>query len=150
MIFIGRQAVIYVNETDGVYENAAALSGAYCDLEMADITKSDVGDDGVIWSDETGTGDYTEYRIDGITYSSPQDAIALYNAIITERDGTIHTVEVSVIQAPNGDTFVNDRGQSGATETLNIKTIELTTPTATASAGRNTFASSQNTADCFG
>lgn len=150
MIFIGRQTVIDVDETDGVYENAAALAGTYGDLEMVDITNYDVGDDGVIWSDEVGTGDYIEYTIDGVTYSSPQDAIILYNAIITERDGTVHNVEVSVIQAPNGDTFINDIGNTGATDNLNIKTIELVNPTATDSAGRNTFASTQNTAVCFG
>ncbi|WP_298862940.1 Hint domain-containing protein [uncultured Sulfitobacter sp.] len=149
MIFIGNQPLIDVDETDGFYENAGAIAGTYDDLEMVGITSYDVTEDGVIWSDETGSPDYMEYTIDGVTYSGPQDAIILYNAVITERDGTVHMVEVSVIQAPNGDTFVNDVGNSGSTDNLNIKSIELVNPTSTASAGRNTFATTQDTAVCF-
>ena len=149
MIFIGNQPLIDVDETDGFYENADAIAGTYDNLEMVTITSYDVTEDGVIWSDEIGSPDYMEYTIDGVTYSGPQDAIILYNAVITERDGTVHTVEVSVIQTPNGDTFINDVGNSGSTDNLNIKSIELVNPTSTGSAGRNTFATTQNTAVCF-
>jgi hypothetical protein len=94
MTFIGRQTVIDVNQSGGVYKHAEALAGTYSDLEMVQITNVDVCWGGVIWSDEFGRPDYIEYTIESVTYSGPQDAIILYNAIITGRDGTVHNVEV--------------------------------------------------------
>lgn len=152
MIYIGNLPIIDTDESNPATENAGAIAGTYIDaqMQMVDVTNFDEDNDGVIWSDESGGPDYVTYTLrDGGLVTTEQDAIIIYSARITEVDGTIHDVEVSVVQMPNGDTFVNDFGAAGNTDNLFIDSIELITPTTTGSAGRNTFATSSNTTVCF-
>ncbi|WP_370401531.1 Hint domain-containing protein [Sulfitobacter sp. JB4-11] len=152
MIFIGNLPIIDTDESDPATENVGALAGTYVDseMQMVDVTNFDQDGDGVIWSDEMGTTDYVTYTLrDQTETTTAQDAIIIYSARITEDDGTIHDVEVSVIQMPNGDTFVNDYGAQGTTDGLFIDSIELIAPVITGSAGRNTYATTSSTTICF-
>ena len=152
MIFIGTLTSIDTDESDWDTDNAEAIAGTYDsfdDLEVVDITNFDTNDDGAIYDDEAGSSDYVTYSQGGTSYTQVPDATVLYNAIVTEADGTQHTIEVVVVQMANGDTFVGDQQNNGTMDNLTIRSIELTNPTFTNAAGYNTYQTTSNTTVCF-
>ena len=152
MIFIGNLTSIDNDESDWDTDNAGAIAGtynSYGDLEVVDINNFDTDNDGAIWDDEAGSSDYVTYSQGGSSYTDVPDATILYNAVVTEADGSQHTIEVVVVQMTNGDTFVGDMQNNGTLDNLTIRSIELTHPTATNAAGYNTHQTTSNTTVCF-
>lgn len=152
MIFIGNLPPIDIDESDANAENASSLNGTYNafeDLETVAINNFDVDNDGGIIDDEYGRGDYVTYTRDGVEYTDGPDATITYFAIVTEADGTVHNIEVLVVQMTNGDVFVGDMQNAGALDNLTIRSIELTSPNTTNAAGYYTYQSTSNTTVCF-
>jgi len=149
MIFVGNLATIDNDESDWDTDAASAIAGVYDsfdDLEVVDVVNHDTDDDGAIFDDEAGGSDYVSYSLGGTNYTDVPDASILYNATVTELDGTVHNVEVLIVQMTNGDTFVGDIGNL---DNLTIRSIELLNPTTTNAAGYYTHHTISNTAVCF-
>jgi len=151
MIFIGNLSTIDNDESDWNTDDAAALQGTYDSsvMELTVITENDVDGSGAIIDDEGGTGDTVSYTTSSGSYSGPIDASILYNAIVTEADGTQTTTQVVVVQMPNGDTFVVDFPGGDSLDNMNISSIQLTSPHSTNYAGYYTGKSVDNTSVCF-
>ena len=152
MIFIGNLPPIDNDETDWDTDNAAGLIGTYnsfADLQNVAITNYDVNEDGAIYDDEGGAADYVTYTRDGTGYTDVPDATVTYFATVTEDDGTVHNIEVVVVQMTNGDVFVGDMQNAGNLDNLTIRSIELTAPNTTNAAGYNSYQTTNNTFVCY-
>lgn len=129
MIYLGQLAVVDTVESDTDIENGNAILGsysAYLDLELVAVTNSDPNSDGAIRDDEMGESDTMSYTTSNGSYTGPPDASFQAFVTITEKDMTVHNIEVLVVQAPNGDTFLSDLMNGGTLDNLNIQTIEIT------------------------
>lgn len=152
MIFIGNLPPIDNDESDWDTDNAASLNGTYTafsDLQSVVITNYDVNEDGAIFDDEGGIADYVTYSHGGTSHTEVPDATITYFATVTEEDGTVHSIEVVVVQMTNGDVFVGDMQNLGNLDNLTIRSIELTAPNTTDAAGYNTYQSTSNTFVCY-
>ena len=152
MVFIGNLPPMDNDESDWDTDAAGSIAGTYSsfgDLQMVDITNNDVNEDGAIYDDEAGGPDFVTYTRDGTNYTEVPDATITYFATVTEDDGTVHNIEVVVVQMTNGDVFVGDMQNLGNLDNLTIRTIELTAPNTTSAAGYNTYQTTTNTTVCF-
>ncbi|WP_341861557.1 Hint domain-containing protein [Gymnodinialimonas sp. 57CJ19] len=150
-IFIGNFAIMDNDESDWDTDNPDAVKGTYGigDMEMVTVTQFDDGDDGILYDDEGGTADSISYTTSTGSYSGPIDASVLYNAVITEADGTQTTLQVVVKQMPNGDSFIVDREGAPSLDNMQITQIELTSPASTNFVGAYKTYSVNNTTVCF-
>lgn len=157
MIYIGTYAATDVDEADSLSENAASLLGTYSSsgMQIVDFTFTDLGTtppnqpDGAIYDDEYGTGELLHYDLGAGPVSVALDSSMTFNALVTEVDGTQHSVIVVVIQAANGDTFVTDHLNEGSLDNLAIGSIQLASIDNADSAGIYTDQSTTGTTVCF-
>ena len=66
-----------------------------------------------------------------------------------EDDGTVHKVELVLVQMTNGDVFVGDLQNTGNVDRLTVRSIELLAPITTNAADYTTFQTTSNTTVCF-
>ncbi|MFZ7090703.1 Hint domain-containing protein [Primorskyibacter sp. 2E233] len=153
MVYIGTLASIDVNEADLDAELASNLAGTYHsfqDLELVDLTSIDNNNDSAIFDDETNYGnDHVQYTVAGNFHDEQVDSTITYSAQVIEDDGTIHDIDVVVVQMQNGDTFVGDMQNLGNMDNLTIRSIELISPITTAAAGYNTWQSMSGSTVCL-
>lgn len=111
MFYAGNFADMDTFEGNQTNEQPGNVLGTYDDLTITTITsvsEVDVDDDGVIYDDEFGTGDYLSYDTGGGTVNSALDSTSLYNADILLGDGSTMSVPVLVLQTANGDVFISE------------------------------------------
>ncbi|THH38382.1 hypothetical protein E4Z66_02090 [Aliishimia ponticola] len=152
MVYIGNFADMDTDETDFDVELRDTVLGTYdafSDLEVVDITSYDANDDSAIFDDESGNGDYVEYTQGGVFHSSRPDASMLYQARVTDVNGTVHDIEVVLVQMTNGDVFVGDKENLGNFDNLTIRSIELYAPGNHNAYGYYTWQNAENTTVCF-
>ncbi|MEM9871477.1 MAG: Hint domain-containing protein [Pseudomonadota bacterium] len=152
MILIGNLPPIDNDESNFDTDNAGSLAGTYSsydDLEVVDVTNHDVDEDGAIYDDEVGGSDFVTYSHGGASYTEVPDASITYFAQVIEDDGTVHNIEVLVVQMTNGDVFVSDLQNLGNMDNLTIRSIELVSPGTTNAYGYYTSQTTSNTTVCF-
>ena len=109
LIYIGNLAALDTDESDYDNENDAAVQGTYGsgDMSNVDVEMSADTRAGVTYSDDNGnSGDTFTYDTGSGETTSVLDAEARYAAKITDENGDVHEVNISVYQTQNGDTFV--------------------------------------------
>ena len=108
MFYAGNFADMDTFEGNQTNEQPDNVLGTYDDLAITSVSEVDVDDDGVIYDDEYGTGDYLSYDPGGGTVNSALDSSSLYNADILLGDGSTMSVPVLVLQTANGDVFISE------------------------------------------
>ncbi|MBY4892310.1 Hint domain-containing protein [Rhodobacteraceae bacterium N5(2021)] len=151
MIYIGNLPIIDTDESNWDTDNAAALQGTYDTsvMELVAITQNDVDNDGAIMDDEANMGDTVSYTTSNGSYSGQQDATVRYNAIVSETDNSQTTLQLGVVQMPNGDTFLFDYSGGTSLDFRDISSVQLISPDKTDFAGHQADYSVENTTVCF-
>ena len=103
MFYAGNFADMDTFEGNQTNEQPDYVLGTHDDLVVTSVSEVDVDEDGVIYDDEYGTGDYLRYDLGTGTATTALDSTSLYNADILLRDGSTMSVPVLVIQAANGE-----------------------------------------------
>ncbi|MDO7729228.1 MAG: hypothetical protein MUQ13_08075 [Loktanella sp.] len=103
MFYAGNFADMDTFEGNQTNEQPDYVLGTHDDLVVTSVSEVDVDEDGVIYDDEYGTGDYLRYDLGTGTATTALDSTSLYNADILLGDGSIMSVPVLVIQAANGE-----------------------------------------------
>ncbi len=155
MIYLGNLPIIDIDESDTNAENAGVLAGTYHSfvdgLEIVTVDNNDSNFDGKIYDDDGGGSDSISYTHSGGTFiSQTVDASISYSAIVTDLAGTQHNINLMIVQAVNGDTFVGDLLDSGDLDNITIRSIELVAPQVTDVSGYTSSYSVSNSAVCFG
>jgi len=152
MIYLGRLPLVDTVEGNTRSEDASKLIGTYqdsSDLRLTELKNHDANHDGVISDDEMGQSDYVTYRLDGTDYAARPDSSVMYEASVTEEDGTVTKLSVAVIQFHNGDTFVTDLHGANDLDDKKIDSIELTKVVNANYSGYYDHHSVENTVVCF-
>ena len=103
MFYAGNLADMDTFEGNQTNEQPDYVLGTHDDLVVTSVSEVDVDEDGVIYDDEYGTGDYLRYDLGTGTATTALDSTSLYNADILLGDGSTMSVPVLVIQAANGE-----------------------------------------------
>ncbi|MDB9808883.1 MAG: hypothetical protein MUR46_03690 [Loktanella sp.] len=103
MFYAGNFADMDTFEGNQTNEQPDYVLGTHDDLVVTSVSEVDVDEDGVIYDDEYGTGDYLRYDLGTGTATTALDSTSLYNADILLGDGSTMSVPVLVIQAANGE-----------------------------------------------
>ena len=103
MFYAGNFADMDTFEGNQTNEQPDYVLGTHDDLVVTSVSEVDVDEDGVIYDDEYGTGDYLRYDLGTDTATTALDSTSLYNADILLGDGSTMSVPVLVIQAANGE-----------------------------------------------
>jgi hypothetical protein len=122
-LYIGNFADMDTDEGDFDNENPNVVLGVHDGLALIDITQTDQDDNDQINDDEFGSGDTLTYNTGGGAVTVSQDSAAIYNADVLMGDGSTVSIQVIVVQAANGDTFISDR--DGSLDDQAIQSIEL-------------------------
>lgn len=140
MFYAGNFADMDTFEGNQTNEQPDNVLGTYDDLAITSVSEVDVDDDGVIYDDEYGTGDYLSYDPGGGTVNSALDSSSLYNADILLGDGSTMSVPVLVLQTANGDVFISEF-PGNPLDGLAIQSISLVSLNASDASGINLGAS---------
>lgn len=151
MFYIGNFADMDTDEGNTDNEDPDVVLGTHDDLQYVEIRQFDVDDDGVIYDDELGTGDYLSYDLGSGTTDVSLDSSSLYDAEILLGDGSIMEVPVLVLQADNGDVFISEYPASSL-DGLSIQSINLVEVNTSDAAGIYAGASDVQNASvvCYG
>ncbi|MDO7632049.1 MAG: hypothetical protein MUQ84_14090 [Loktanella sp.] len=103
MFYAGNFADMDTFEGNQTNEQPDYVLGTHDDLVVTSVSEVDLDEDGVIYDDEYGTGDYLRYDLGTGTATTALDSTSLYNADILLGDGSTMSVPVLVIQAANGE-----------------------------------------------
>jgi hypothetical protein len=123
-LYIGNFAEMDTDEGDFDNENPNVVLGVHDSLALIVVTQTDQNDDDLIYDDELASGDTLTYDTGGGGVTVSQDSTAVYNADVLLGDGSTVTMQVIVIQAANGDTFVTEISP-GSLDNQAIQSIEL-------------------------
>ncbi|MDO7707654.1 MAG: hypothetical protein MUQ12_10955, partial [Loktanella sp.] len=92
MFYAGNFADMDTFEGNQTNEQPDYVLGTHDDLVVTSVSEVDVDEDGVIYDDEYGTGDYLRYDLGTGTATTALDSTSLYNADILLGDGSIMSV----------------------------------------------------------
>jgi hypothetical protein len=87
MFYAGNFADMDTFEGNQTNEQPDYVLGTHDDLVVTSVSEVDVDEDGVIYDDEYGTGDYLRYDLGTGTATTALDSTSLYNADILLGDG---------------------------------------------------------------
>lgn len=130
LLYIGNFADMDTNESNMTNENPNLVAGTYGngDMELLNVEFEDNNSDGVLMDNEAGGPiEVARYTVGSNTYASNLDSTSVFNATITEGDGSSFNTLVTVIQLTNGDVFIAEYANNGTLDGKNIQSITLNT-----------------------
>lgn len=135
-LYIGNFAEMDTDEGISGSENPNAVLSVHDNLSLIVVTQTDQNDDDIISNDEVGFMDTLTYDIGSGPVTVMPDSTATYNADVLLGDGSTLSMQLIVIQATNGDTFIVDP-TSQPLDGLSIQSIELLSEESSSFSGFN-------------
>lgn len=147
VIYLGNFAQTDTNESNYSDENAAAvLTGqSFTSGDMSIVTATfQTGGDNVTNDDEHCGEDFTYNAGAGVT-TQTLDSTTVAMVTVTAPDGSTKDIQVTLIQAQNGDLFMSDFKNLGDLDNLEISAIEIKSFVGVNYSGYYAFSNVENT-----